>query len=498
MSFYEKHKKIFLSLMALSSFLFMLSYYLTPITTNDFWIQLKVGQLIKENFEIPKTILFAFTPETNKPFVAHEWLPSLFFSLFYDIFGYNFMIILKFLLYSFSFLLAFLLSFRISKKPLISFFVATLCLYTVNYRSFLRPEAFSYIFFLLQINLLWVYLEKKSLKFLLYYVIINILWVNSHGSFLLSLGLPGLLACSLLSDKIIKNFLLRKKEKILTEAEIHLIATSFICLFTSLINPLGYKLLVHSYHLSQNELLKQTIFEWKPMLSPTVMRSSIFNVFLIFISFSSSILVFKFMKLRTFSVALLLIFTFLAFEAQRHLSFLAVASVWPLSLMLRDFDEKSRFSTVLSIVLVLVPLGLAFKAYENGNTVRTKPGFYHSARMPEETINYIEEKNLQGNTLNTYSLGGQLLFHFYPEIKIGIDSRVDAYGVEYARKYRNLIYGQYEPLRDFIRAYSIKNIIVNYPAYRSMQKKGSLKQLSHDGWKLTHKSSKVVILERNI
>ena len=123
MNFYEKNKKAFLSLIGVLSFFFMLSFYLTPITTNDFWIQLKVGQLIKETFEIPKTILFAFTPEKDDLFVAHEWLPSLIFSLAYDSFGHNFMIVFKFLLYSCSFLLAFRLAFKITQNALTSFFI---------------------------------------------------------------------------------------------------------------------------------------------------------------------------------------------------------------------------------------------------------------------------------------------------------------------------------------------------------------------------------------
>lgn len=476
----------------------MISFYLTPITTNDFWIQLKVGQLIKQNFEIPKTILFAFTPATNNLFVAHEWLPSLIFSIFYDSFGYNFMIFLKLVLYSISFFLAYLLSYRINKNPLFSLFIASLCMFAVNYRSFMRPESFSYILFLSQLNLLWCYKEKKSLKYLFYYLILNIIWVNSHGSFLLSLGFPTLLAASLVIDHLLENYFLKKKLPIITNEVKMLTATSFICALSSLINPLGFKLLVHSYNLGQNDLLKRTIFEWKPMLSRSVMNSSIFTVFLIFITTLSLVLLFRFLKLRTFTICLLVIFGYLSFEAQRHLAFFAVASVWPLAIMLKGLEEHPKFSTFLSFSLITVLLLAANHSYQKGNTVRTKPGFYHSARIPERTLDYIRASKIKGNTLNTYSLGGQLLFHFYPKIKIGIDSRIDAYGVEYARKYRSLIHGKYEPLRDFLETYSINNIIINNSAFKSMTKKGAYEKLKEEGWKLSHRNSKVVILKKTI
>ena len=498
MNFYEKNKKAFLSLIGVLSFFFMLSFYLTPITTNDFWIQLKVGQLIKETFEIPKTILFAFTPEKDDLFVAHEWLPSLIFSLAYDSFGHNFMIVFKFLLYSCSFLLAFRLAFKITQNALTSFFIVNLCLFALNYRSFMRPEVFSYILFLSQLNILWSYYEKKSVKYLVYYVIVNIIWVNSHGSFMVSLGLPFLLAASRVVDRVLENHFWKKNQILVRSMDKQLVLTGFAAILTILVNPLGYHLLVHSYELSQNALLKRTIFEWKPMLSGSVMKSTIFKVFLIFSSFLSIIVLLRFRKLRTFSFSLLVMFTYLAFDAQRHLAFLAVASVWPLAIMLRDIPRKSSFSSVLAVSLVVLLPALTLYAYNRGNTIRMKPGFYHSARIPQRTLNYIKERNLKGNTLNTYSLGGQLIFNFYPKMKIGIDSRIDAYGVEYARRYRKMVYGKYKNLKPFLDRHSVENIIVNNSAFRSMKKTGSYKNLKEEGWKLTHKSSKVVILRKAI
>lgn len=494
MTFYEKNKKILLILIGIASFFFLLSFFLTPITTNDFWIQLKVGQLIKQNFEIPKTIIFSFTPEKNNLFVAHEWLSSLIFAIFYDSFGHNFMIFFKFLIFAFCFYLSYILAFRITKNPLTSFFISIFCLFTVNYRSFLRPESFAYLLFLSQLNLLWLYQENKNLKYLLYYTFVHIVWVNSHGSFFISMGLPGLLAAANFTDKFFGNFILNKKENLIETKDIRLGLASFACLFASLINPLGYTLITHSYELSQNSLLKKTIFEWHPMLSQSVMRTSIFTVFLIFASILSAILLFRFMKLRTFSLTLLFIFSYLALDAQRHLSFLALASVWPMSLMLKDIKEKSHFSTFFSFSLLACLFSLCLYSYKKGNTILKKPGFYHDAKFSEETLDYIKSRNLSGNTLNTYSLGGQLLFNFYPQIKIGIDSRVDSYGVRYADSYRRLIQGKPEPLKEFIKVHNVKNIIVTPSDFRIMRDKGSYKSLVDEGWAFIHHKSNVVIL----
>ncbi len=48
-----------------------------PQVSNDFWLQVKVGEIIAHDHAIPKTVLFPFTEVRNAPFNAHEWLPSL-------------------------------------------------------------------------------------------------------------------------------------------------------------------------------------------------------------------------------------------------------------------------------------------------------------------------------------------------------------------------------------------------------------------------------------
>ena len=495
--FYIRHKKPIIVILFLCSLFFLSTHYLTPITSNDFWIQLKIGQLIKENFEIPRTILFAFTEAKDYPFIAHEWLPSLIFSLFYDSFGENFMIIFKLILFICCFLLAYRLSFSTTKKPLPALFISCLVLFTLNYRSFLRPEVFSYIFFFLQLNLLSDFQQKKKKFYLLLYLIVHILWVNSHGSFLVSLGLPILLSIGNISDRVIQNLFDKKKRKLIHKEDLWLILLSGASLVSSLINPYGYKLLVHSYELSQNTLLRSTILEWRPMISKQIMPTPIFAVFLIFSSFFCFIAAFRFMALRSFSLLLLITFTYLTLSAQRHLAFLTIASVWPLSFMLKDLKEKSFISDLLSILLVFTLISLSLRSINHGNIVLKKPGFYNTATIPEDAMNFMKKENLSGNTLNTYKFGGQLLFNFYPQIKIGVDSRIDAYGVEYTRAYKRIIYGPTEILLKFIKKYSIKNIIVDPLALRNLNTRGSLHTLlEEENWKISYNDKKLIIIQK--
>ncbi len=68
-------------LLALVGTLFVLSLNLTPLTTNDFWMQLEIGNTIRDTGSIPRTILFTHNESQHYPFVAHEWLSSCVYSV---------------------------------------------------------------------------------------------------------------------------------------------------------------------------------------------------------------------------------------------------------------------------------------------------------------------------------------------------------------------------------------------------------------------------------
>ena len=140
-----------------SAILFLGAFFLTPVTTNDVWIQIKIGQLIRESWSIPNTILFAFTEAKDFKFVAHEWFSSIIVSYVYDLTKYNGLVFLKFILSSILFYLTYILCKRESQNIFLSLLISCFALVTVNYRSFMRPELFSYIFFMLELNLIHLF-----------------------------------------------------------------------------------------------------------------------------------------------------------------------------------------------------------------------------------------------------------------------------------------------------------------------------------------------------
>ena len=65
---------------------------------HDFWIHLKVAEIILETGSIPDTVLFSFSEARDFELIAHEWLASLGFNAVYTAFGVDGVVITRALL----------------------------------------------------------------------------------------------------------------------------------------------------------------------------------------------------------------------------------------------------------------------------------------------------------------------------------------------------------------------------------------------------------------
>src|SRR3989344_7664253 len=106
--FFLKYNYLFVLAFAL---LFVLSVHSFNSIGQDIGRHLKVGELIWQTKEIPKTNLFSFT-EPNSPFTNHHWLSEV---IFFGIFSYTGFIGLT-LVKTVLVLVIFLLLFFIAKK----------------------------------------------------------------------------------------------------------------------------------------------------------------------------------------------------------------------------------------------------------------------------------------------------------------------------------------------------------------------------------------------
>src|SRR3989344_6933911 len=153
----------------------------------DIGRHLKMGEIIWQTKEVPKTNSFSFT-ESDFPFTNHHWLSEVIFFGVFSWFGFTGLVLFKIIFV----LAAFLLLFFIAKKyatfwPLVISFLLSIFIFIS--RTEVRPEIFSFLMSALFLSALfkakydpnWK-LKIKNLKFspLWFLPLAQLLWVNLH------------------------------------------------------------------------------------------------------------------------------------------------------------------------------------------------------------------------------------------------------------------------------------------------------------------------------
>ena len=138
----------------LAAAIFVGTLNLTPLHENDFWIQLKVGDLIRSTGHIPATVLFACTEARDFPFVAHEWLPSVLSSAAYARIGYSGMIVVKCAVALLLFALCTALASRRGCSLPAASAISGVVLLAINFRTLMRPELVALVLFALSLLLI--------------------------------------------------------------------------------------------------------------------------------------------------------------------------------------------------------------------------------------------------------------------------------------------------------------------------------------------------------
>jgi hypothetical protein len=482
---------IFIALLCL---IFLATLYLTPPTTNDIWLHIATGRNIIDLLQIPQKLLFSYTHAGDFNVVAHEWFAALLISIIDNLSGYNGLIFAKYFISILIFYFLTKLSIKITQNLYLSLFITAFILYIINYRSFLRPEIFSYLLLSIQLNYFYRFYKNQDVKSLTLISFISIIWANTHGSFIISFAISSLLAIDILFTYI----KLQKNKINLTLSVTKIRLTLFLpiaCLISFTINPSGVKLFQHIYKLGNNTFIRKTIFEWFPMTHSSVMGTQIYSLFLFHLFIVFILILFFNKKLTFFSWSIAGLFLFLSLSSQRHLVYFALISSWPISIMLSRNNYKKIYNKLLYVSLCMTLSLSSYLFYNNGNTLYIKAGLYKLPTLSQTTIKHIKEK-ITGNVINSYNLGAYLTYYFYPKIKILIDSRIDAYGKNYMQYYQGIFRQKPKKFFAFTDKYKIKHILLDRRLKRKIANSNYPYLLKERGWIVSFSNHDVTILSR--
>lgn len=405
----------------------------TLLVASDLGRHITNGHIILKTGSVFDTNLYSYTfPDQAAP--NHHWLFGVIAALLHDVSGFNGLTLLSVFLYAGSVGMA--LWYCTKKYGRLAGLVAgLLVLPLITDRSEVRPEAFSLFFFSLQLCTLFLWQEKKiatSITALIFFVT-GALWVNIHIFFFMEFLILGAVGAQVF---------LQKKWEMLQQ----LIFITFITLLATLCNPLGLKgalypaqiLGEYGYRVAENQ---PPIFFLSHYTRPI-------NWYLVIIFVVTSIPLVLLIKKNwgVYTTSGLIFFALLAatnklIRFENFYGLIAMITTAAAVAHWRTYLQKKLESTLqqpvylsvfsfvaFAILTLLLGTSLFFPLNQSFGV-----GLYPKVNASAE---FFKSLKISGPIFNNFDIGGYLIYHLYPQTKVYVDNRAEAYPVSFLEEYR--------------------------------------------------------------
>lgn len=457
------------------TYFFFLTHKINLITA-DLGRHLSNGKFLFQNPAVLFSNFYSYT-NPNFPVINHHWGSGLIFWSILKLGGFP----LLSLFYIFLSLITFLIFFFIAKKASFSSLVVLISLPLIPLlaeRTEIRPEIFSYFLsgvFLLLLN---------SQKYLWLIPILQIFWVNLHIYFFLG-------------PLLVLVFFLNKKSPTL----FYLLGGT---LLSCLINPFGLQGALAPLKIFENYGYR--LIENQPVwFIEKLIRNPNFSIFKI--NFLLLILSFFFYfkknkKISFINLSLAVFFSLLGWRAIRNFTLFAL---FALPIMAENygslFSPKPTLTRSLNLATSLI-LILALPLLISGRLPSLFP-YWHEFGLGLEKNNskaaeFLKKENIQGPIFNDYDIGGYLIFHLFPQHRVFVDNRPEAYPKEFFEKIYIPAQENEEEWKKLENKYQFNVIVFNRLDATPWGQKFIISRFYDPTWALVFIDQQVVIfLKRN-
>ena len=155
-------------------FLFAIFIILVPhISDGDFWLHLRMGELMVEDGIFPRTDVLSFTNE-GKEWINHEWLPQI---IFYSLFKYGGFVSISLFV---ALIGTVVFTLVLIGKKLTWFSLSFLLLIAYSLKPFIlpRPQVFAYLMLLsLMLTIEWYY-RTNNKKIIFIFLMKCLIWLK--------------------------------------------------------------------------------------------------------------------------------------------------------------------------------------------------------------------------------------------------------------------------------------------------------------------------------
>lgn len=445
----------------------------------DLGRHLRLGEIIWETHQIPKTNLFSYT-NPDFPFINTHWLFEIFVYGVNQTIGLHWMLILKILIFMASIWLV--IKTIPKENEILLLPIGFIFFHVLRERLELRPEIFSFLF-----TAVTYYILTRN-RFLYLLPVIQLLWINTHIYFFVGLALQAI-------------FLIQKRLKKLATILI-------LSVFVSLINPNGINGFLYPLNVTKN--YGYTIVENQTMFLLENIKFSDPNF--LFVKLTGGIILvsilFAFLSSRRKSgsnklniaknILLSLFGLVLALMNVRSFPYLVFLS---LPAVLQNFGAVpwNKVTTLLTTSAVVL-LTLESFLYLNGDYYRYRAdqhqvGLYFTESV-KKGMDFVLTNNLPDPIYNNFDIGSYILYRGYPKYKVFVDGRPEAYPASFFHEVYIPTQSDYGKFKELEIQYNFKTIIFSHTDQTPWGKSFLQNIVKDQSWKLVYIDDFMVILTK--
>lgn len=486
---------IFVLILGLYASLLFYKVDFFALSINDLGRHIKNGQTLFQTLDILKVNFYSYT-NPNFSFINHHWLSGVIFSFLHGLFGLSGLVIFKVAVLLTTFTFIFLASIKKADFWLVALFsLPTILL--LKERMEIRPEMFSYLFTAIFLYLLIDSEKNPNSKKIFWLVPLQILWVNLHSFFFIGI----LLTAGFLFEKFLLNIKNLKNNPAFKKIALLLLMLLFACL----VNPNGIR----------GALFFLDIFgNYGAKISENQSLSAVKDIYWWDISIQlflplAYLLGFSFL----FNIKRKAIFYFFAALGAASATFLIIRGLPLFALIFLpaiSFNFNKVFIDIKNYIgkfwgEIFVVLMIAAFIYTGASLHKTS---VISTGTPQEiglglmgrtndAANFFKENNIKGPIFNDYNIGSYLIYHLFPQEKVFVDNRPEAYPAAFFQEVYYPMLGQEEKWQEVQEKYNFNVIFFSHQNLGDKENNFLVNRLNDSAWSLIYIDGYSMILLKN-
>jgi len=380
----------------------------------DLGRHLKNGELLLSGSSgILRTNFYSYT-QPDFEFINHHWLADVIFFLAWKAGDFEGLNAIYILLGG----VAFGLFFRIAQKAAglpVAVALAACLMPSLRARPSVRPEIFTLLLSGVFLYILWNHYQGRlSWRSLLILPVLEALWVNLHLGFILG---PAFIGAFLLAD--LPRFKRWAPILLLTVA-------------VTLLNPNGLRGATYPFTVWTNYgfdvIENYSILRIEKTVYASYYRLMELTLAALFVSFIVAARRSKRFPLPTFALALLI--GGMAWWAVRAEPLLALFSLSAIAINIGPVSV--RWPVAMAALGLVILAGLSYNGWRSLRKsapigLGLKPGSNLAAEL-------LRDSGLDGPILNNFNIGGYLIYYLFPQHRVFMDSRPEAYSAAFIRE----------------------------------------------------------------